>query len=138
MCSAQRNFRRLKALYERALAIKSAIPHPRIMGAIREHGGKMHMREKAWEAAHTDFFEAFKSYDDAGSPRRCVHAPAPSLRHTSNGSLFLQTCSCSVPPHMGSLLAVGLPSSGHGGCGVACSQASGRSPARGARAGCNA
>ena len=70
MCSAQKNFKRLKELYDRALSIKSAIPHPRIMGIIREHGGKMHMRERAWEAAHTDFFEAFKSYDDAGSPRR--------------------------------------------------------------------
>jgi len=30
----------------------------------------MHMREKDWEKAHTDFFEAFKNYDEAGSPRR--------------------------------------------------------------------
>ena len=30
----------------------------------------MHMRERNWQAAHTDFFEAFKSFDDAGSPRR--------------------------------------------------------------------
>ena len=28
------------------------------------------MREKDWEKAHTDFFEAFKNYDEAGSPRR--------------------------------------------------------------------
>jgi len=28
------------------------------------------MREKEWEKAYTDFFEAFKSYDEAGSPRR--------------------------------------------------------------------
>lgn len=40
------------------------------MGVIRECGGKMHMREKDWERAHTDFFEAFKNYDEAGSPRR--------------------------------------------------------------------
>jgi COP9 signalosome complex subunit 2 len=30
----------------------------------------MHMSEKEWEKAHTDFFEAFKNYDEAGSPRR--------------------------------------------------------------------
>lgn len=53
-------------LYIKALEIKSAIPHPRIMGVIRECGGKMHMREKEWEKAHTDFFEAFKNYDEAG------------------------------------------------------------------------
>jgi COP9 signalosome complex subunit 2 len=28
------------------------------------------MSEKEWEKAHTDFFEAFKNYDEAGSPRR--------------------------------------------------------------------
>lgn len=70
MYSAQKNFKKLKELYDKSLSIKSAIPHPRIMGIVRECGGKMHMREKAWEAAHTDFFEAFKSYDDAGSGRR--------------------------------------------------------------------
>jgi COP9 signalosome complex subunit 2 len=59
-----------KELYHKALEIKSAIPHPKIMGVIRECGGKMHMREKEWEKAHTDFFEAFKNYDEAGSPRR--------------------------------------------------------------------
>lgn len=72
MYSAQKNFKKLKELYDKSLSIKSAIPHPRIMGIVRECGGKMHMREKAWEAAHTDFFEAFKSYDDAGSGRRCA------------------------------------------------------------------
>lgn len=50
--------------------IKSAIPHPKIMGVIRECGGKMHMREKEWEKSYNDFFEAFKNYDEAGSPRR--------------------------------------------------------------------
>ena len=49
---------------QKALAIKSAIPHPRIMGVIRECGGKMHMHERAWADAATDFFEAFKSYDE--------------------------------------------------------------------------
>jgi COP9 signalosome complex subunit 2 len=45
----QRNARELKALYNKALAIRSAIPHPRIMGVIRECGGKMHMQERDWE-----------------------------------------------------------------------------------------
>lgn len=85
-----------------SLRIKSAIPHPRIMGVIRECGGKMHMTEgwsrllassptrpvpsttpfslllhgrvwrptEQWDKAHQDFFEAFKNYDEAGSPRR--------------------------------------------------------------------
>ncbi|AEC07920.1 COP9 signalosome complex subunit 2 [Arabidopsis thaliana] len=62
--------KKLKQLYHKALAIKSAIPHPRIMGIIRECGGKMHMAERQWEEAATDFFEAFKNYDEAGNQRR--------------------------------------------------------------------
>ncbi|CAG0898859.1 unnamed protein product [Cyprideis torosa] len=70
MCTAQKNSKRLKALYEQSLQIKSAIPHPLIMGVIRECGGKMHLFEGEFEKAHTDFFEAFKNYDESGSPRR--------------------------------------------------------------------
>jgi len=65
MYSAQKNNKKLKALYERCLHIKSAIPHPFIMGVIRECGGKMYLREGEFEKAHTDFFEAFKNYDEA-------------------------------------------------------------------------
>jgi len=65
-----KNTKLLKQLYARALGVRSAIPHPRIMGIIRECGGKMHMAERTWAEAATDFFEAFKSYDEAGSGRR--------------------------------------------------------------------
>lgn len=91
MYTVQKNNKKLKALYEQSLQIKSAIPHPLIMGVIRgkcrlgnlalvcqtnqncslaECGGKMHLREGEFENAHTDFFEAFKNYDESGSPRR--------------------------------------------------------------------
>jgi len=70
MCTEQKNFKRLKVLYHKSLSIEGAIPHPLIMGIIRESGGKMHMRESQWVKAHTDFFEAFKNYDEAGSRRR--------------------------------------------------------------------
>jgi len=70
LCTEQKNHKKLKELYSRSMQIKSAIPHPRIMGVIRECGGKMHMSEREWEKAHTDFFEAFKNYDEAGHPRR--------------------------------------------------------------------
>mmetsp|Transcript_4769 Transcript_4769/g.7413 ORF Transcript_4769/g.7413 Transcript_4769/m.7413 type:complete len:442 (-) Transcript_4769:74-1399(-) len=68
--TATKNNKKLKQLYDRALQIKSAIPHPRIMGVVRECGGKMHMSEREWERARTDFFEAFKNYDEAGNQRR--------------------------------------------------------------------
>lgn len=65
-----KNHQQLKKLYEKSLHIKSAIPHPLIMSVIRECGGKMHLRSREYEEAYTDFFEAFKNYDESGSPRR--------------------------------------------------------------------
>ncbi|TGZ63913.1 hypothetical protein CRM22_006654 [Opisthorchis felineus] len=70
MYTAQKNNKKLKALYEQSLHIKSAIPHPLIMGIIRECGGKMHLREGEYDKSHTDFFEAFKNYDESGCLRR--------------------------------------------------------------------
>ena len=72
MYMEQKNTKKLKELYRESLAIKSAIPHPRILGIIRECGGKMHIAERNFGDAATDFFEAFKSYDEAGLPRRVV------------------------------------------------------------------
>eukprot|EP00177_Eucheuma_denticulatum_P005791 GFKZ01010571.1.p1 GENE.GFKZ01010571.1~~GFKZ01010571.1.p1 ORF type:complete len:440 (+),score=83.47 GFKZ01010571.1:221-1540(+) len=70
MHTATKNTKKLKQLYEKALQVKSAIPHPRIMGVIRECGGKMHMGARNFDGAHSDFFEAFKNYDEAGNSRR--------------------------------------------------------------------
>lgn len=70
MYTVRKNNKELKKLYNQSLHIKSAIPHPIIMGVIRECGGKMHLREGEYDKAHTDFFEAFKNYDESGSPRR--------------------------------------------------------------------
>lgn len=70
MLAETRNNKQLKALYQRALKVKSAVPHPRIMGIIRECGGKMHMSEENWKEAQSDFFESFRNYDEAGSLQR--------------------------------------------------------------------
>ncbi|GAB5587096.1 COP9/signalosome complex subunit Csn2 [Umbelopsis nana] len=70
MYTETKNNKKLKSVYQQCLRVKSAIPHPRIMGVIRECGGKMHMSEKTWDQAQTDFFESFKNYDEAGSPQR--------------------------------------------------------------------
>ncbi|KDD74817.1 hypothetical protein H632_c1055p1, partial [Helicosporidium sp. ATCC 50920] len=68
------------ALAARALAIRSAVPHPRIVGIVRESSGHAALASGAYEAAATDFFEAFKSYDEAGSSARlaCLHYVALS------------------------------------------------------------
>ncbi|KAI9175758.1 hypothetical protein H9P43_006122 [Blastocladiella emersonii ATCC 22665] len=70
MYSETKNNKKLKELYQQCLSIKSAIPSPRIMGIIRECGGKMHMAEANWSEAQSAFFESFKNYDDAGSYQR--------------------------------------------------------------------
>jgi COP9 signalosome complex subunit 2 len=76
-----------QALYNKSLRVRSAVPHPRIMGIIRECGGKMHMSEgrqevaaagrdrlltgvENWKEAQSDFFESFRNYDEAGSLQR--------------------------------------------------------------------
>lgn len=64
------NLKKLKELYNKTLNINTAISHPRILGVIRESGGKMHMREHQWDIAREDFFESFKNYDEAGSLHR--------------------------------------------------------------------
>ncbi|KAI9595574.1 COP9 signalosome complex subunit 2-like protein [Syncephalis fuscata] len=70
LLTREKKTKKLKELYKQCLAVKSAIPHPRIMGVIRECGGKMHMGEQEWDKAQTDFFESFKNYDEAGSKQR--------------------------------------------------------------------
>lgn len=66
MYTEQRNNKKLKQLYQKALSVKSAIPHPRIMGIVRECGGKMHMADQVWADAATDFFEVSVSRSVAG------------------------------------------------------------------------
>ena len=46
MCTEQKNSKRLKTLYEQSLRIKSAIPHPLIMGIVR--GGVMAVGGAVW------------------------------------------------------------------------------------------
>ncbi|GAA6050027.1 hypothetical protein JCM3770_001922 [Rhodotorula araucariae] len=70
MYGEMKNNKKLREIYEKSLRVRSAIPHPRIQGVIRECGGKMYMSEKDWSKAQIDFFEAFKAYDEAGSPQR--------------------------------------------------------------------
>ncbi|EMC98026.1 hypothetical protein BAUCODRAFT_410975 [Baudoinia panamericana UAMH 10762] len=70
MYADTRNNKRLKGLYEKALSVRSAVPHPKIMGVIRECGGKMYMSEENWNAAQADFGESFRNYDEAGSLQR--------------------------------------------------------------------
>lgn len=70
MHNEMRNVKKLKEIYNASNSVRSAIPHPRIMGVIKECGGKMWMGERQWNRASEDFFESFRNYDEAGSPQR--------------------------------------------------------------------
>ncbi|KAL7574975.1 hypothetical protein ACA910_010794 [Epithemia clementina (nom. ined.)] len=68
--SRQRDHKNLRQTFEKAMAVRGGIPHPRTLALIQELGGKMHMESKQYEAAGKTFFQAFKSYDEAGDPAR--------------------------------------------------------------------
>ncbi|EIW87113.1 PCI-domain-containing protein [Coniophora puteana RWD-64-598 SS2] len=70
MHNETRNTKKLKEIYNASSQVRAAIPHPRIMGVIKECGGKMWMGERQWNRASEDFFESFRNYDEAGSPQR--------------------------------------------------------------------
>lgn len=48
----------------------------------------MHLREGEYNSAHTDFFEAFKNYDESGSPRRTT-----CLKYLVLASMLMQKVS---------------------------------------------
>ncbi|CCJ28413.1 unnamed protein product [Pneumocystis jirovecii] len=86
MYSETKNNKRLKDLYHKTLKIKSANIYPYIMGVIRECGGKMHMDEKRWGEALTDFLESFKNYDEVDSPHKIRVLKYSILANMLNGS----------------------------------------------------
>jgi len=61
---------RLRDLYVRSQRVEGGIPHPRTLAVIKECGGKMYMREREFDNARRAFFDAFRSYDEAGDPGR--------------------------------------------------------------------
>jgi COP9 signalosome complex subunit 2 len=70
MYTEKKDKKKLRELYQEASDVKSAIPPPKILGIIKECGGKMFMQQQQWNEADEAFFSAFKNYDDAGHPRR--------------------------------------------------------------------
>lgn len=70
MYSRQKDTKKLRELFRRAIEVEGGIPHPRTLALIQELGGKMHMESREFEMATKTFFQAFKSYDEAGDPSR--------------------------------------------------------------------
>jgi COP9 signalosome complex subunit 2 len=73
--SQTRDHKRLRATYQQAMQVRGGIPHPRTLALIQELGGKMQLAAKEYDAACQTFFQAFKSYDEAGdlSRLRCLN-----------------------------------------------------------------
>ncbi|KDO33345.1 hypothetical protein SPRG_02152 [Saprolegnia parasitica CBS 223.65] len=69
LCTATNDTKKMKVLYPKTLGLDAAISDPRIMGVIREEGGKMYMSESLWMDAYNEFFESFRNYQEAGNAR---------------------------------------------------------------------
>ena len=89
--SRQKDNKKLRSVFNKAMAVRGGIPHPRTLALIQELGGKMHMAAKEYEAAGKTFFQAFKSYDEAGDPSRlrCLkYLVLASMLHASTINPF--------------------------------------------------
>ena len=69
MCTATKNSKRMKTVYPQTTNLYAVINDPRVIGIIKECGGKMYMSEKKWEKALEELFESFKNYQESGNHR---------------------------------------------------------------------
>lgn len=89
--SRQKDNKKLREIFTRAMRVQGGIPHPRTLAQIQELGGKMHMASREFESAGKTFFQAFKSYDEAGDPSRlrCLkYLVMASMLHASTINPF--------------------------------------------------
>mmetsp|Transcript_14076 Transcript_14076/g.16366 ORF Transcript_14076/g.16366 Transcript_14076/m.16366 type:complete len:534 (+) Transcript_14076:180-1781(+) len=83
--------KKLREISSKAMKVQSGVPHPRTIALIQELGGKMHMASREFEAANHAFFQAFKSYDEAGDDARlrCLkYLVLASMLHASSINPF--------------------------------------------------
>mmetsp|Transcript_9441 Transcript_9441/g.14490 ORF Transcript_9441/g.14490 Transcript_9441/m.14490 type:complete len:142 (-) Transcript_9441:414-839(-) len=69
LCVQIKDNRRMKRLYPLTQNLTAVINDPRVMGIIKECGGKMYLSEKKWERALEELFECFKFYQESGNIR---------------------------------------------------------------------
>lgn len=89
--SRQKDNKKLREVFDKAMRVQGGIPHPRTLAIIQELGGKMHMQSREFEKAATTFFQAFKSYDEAGDRARlrCLkYLVLSSMLHASSINPF--------------------------------------------------
>ena len=69
LCTQIKDKKRLKRVYPQTENLKAVINDPRVMGIIKECGGKMYLSEKKWDLALDELFECFKNYQESGNIR---------------------------------------------------------------------
>ena len=85
LCSATKNNAVMQEVYPKTLNLNSAIADPRIMGVIRESGGKMYMAQKDWVKAYNEFFEAFRNYQEVRDAANGWRRPGLTTAHPAGG-----------------------------------------------------
>ncbi|KAM9929962.1 hypothetical protein OXX59_000866 [Metschnikowia pulcherrima] len=61
---------KLSQLYDRSLCVTPAITHPQVMGVVKECGATVQFFKGNYDKARVEYYECFKSYDEAGSSSR--------------------------------------------------------------------
>ena len=69
MCIERKETRRMKEVFSLTKKFSSVIEDPRVVGIIKECGGKMYMSEKRWDAALGEFKESFERLVECGDPQ---------------------------------------------------------------------
>jgi len=69
LCSATNDASRMRHIYPKTLHMNNVVSDPRIMGLIREEGGKMYMSQGLWLDAYNELYEAFRNYQASGNSR---------------------------------------------------------------------
>lgn len=59
----------MKQIFVLSQKFSSTIEDPRVVGTIKECGGKVFMREKKWQDALQEFMESLTNMVECGSPR---------------------------------------------------------------------
>lgn len=67
MCDKVGDKKRMKRVYPQTMNLDAVISDPRVMGTIKECGGKLYMSEKKWELALETLFDCFKCYQESGN-----------------------------------------------------------------------
>jgi len=83
-------------VYSLSQSFTAVIEDPRVIGIIKESGGRMYMAEKNWDKALKDFYEAFLSLVECG---------AGNANHMLKYTVFSAMLANSEIDHLGTLEA---------------------------------